>query len=181
MANATSNLLTDSMGSGPFVFDLPIKGSTHIYKGTLISQHSGGYVVPTTTSGGGPVIGVAQHEQDASGSATDGAKRVRVETCRMYAFTNGATTDAFSDLSVIGKPAYALDDHTVADNSATATLKCVGKFMGFESDGKVRVFVDPGYNRLVDALNSLALLTDTPATADELRDNIVASIAAAML
>lgn len=179
MSNATANLVTQTMGDGPFTFDVPIKGSTHIYKGTLISQHSGGYFVPTTTSGGGPVVGVAQHEQNNAGS--DGAKRVRVETCRMYAFNNGATTDAFSDLSVIGKPAYALDDHTVADNSASATLKCVGKFMGFEADGKVRVFVDPGYNRLVDALNTLALLTDSPASADALRDNIVASIAAAML
>lgn len=175
MSNATSNLLTDSMGSGPFTFDVPVKGSTHIYKGTLIAQHSGGYAVPYSTSGGGCVIGVAQHEQNNTGS--DGDKRVRVETGRMYAFTNGSSGDAFSDVSKIGAPVYATDDHTVADNSASATLPCVGIFMGFESDGKVRVLLDPGFAYLVTALNGLRLLTDSPATADALRDDIVAKVA----
>lgn len=162
-------------GSGPFIFDVAIKGSTHIYDGSLVSQHSGGYAVPTTTSGGGCVIGVAQHEMNNAGS--DGDKRVRIETMRMFAFANGTSTDAFSDISVIGAPVYATDDHTVADNSSSATRKCVGKFMGFEADGKVRVFIDPGFNRMVDVLNALQLLTDSPASADALRDNIVLAMA----
>lgn len=179
MANATANLITETMGDGPFIFDVPVKGSTHIYKGTLTSQHSGGYFVPTTTAGGGAVIGVSQHEVNNTGA--DGASRVRIESGRMYALTNGGGGDAFSDTSVIGAPAYALDDNSVGDNSATATRPCAGRFMGFEADGKVRVLVDPGFNKLVDAMNALVLLTDTPATADALRDNIVASIAAALL
>lgn len=178
MSNATANLVTETMGSGPFIFDVPIKASTHIYKGTLISQHSGGYFVPTTTSGGGAVVGVAQHEQNNTGA--DGAKRVRVESGRMYAFTNGASTDAFSDTSKIGAPAYALDDHTVADNSNAGANPCVGIFMGFESDGKVRVLVHPGVAFLVQVLNGLQGLTNSPATADALRDEIVA-VAAGLL
>ncbi len=39
-----------------------------------------------------------------------------------------------------------------------------------ESDGYVRVFVDPALAAIV---NALQILTDTPATADALRDNIV--------
>lgn len=179
MANATANLITETMGSGPFIFDVPVKGSTHIYKGTLIAQHSGGYFVPYSTSGGGSCVGVAQHEMNNTGS--DGAARVRVETKRAYALKNGTSGDAFSDTSKIGAPVYASDDNTVADNSSTATRKCVGWFLGFETDGKVRVFIDPGYAALVDAMNSLVLLTDTPANADALRDNIVASIAAGLL
>lgn len=177
MSNATANLLIDTVGGpGPFTFDVAVKGSTHIYAGTLISQHSGGYFVPYSTSGGGCAIGVAKYEVDNS-SGSDGDKRVLVETFRIFAFANGTSGDAFSDASVIGAPVYATDDHTVADNSSTATRKCVGKFMGFESDGKVRVFVDPAYAYLVDQLNALQLLTDTPASADALRDNIVASLA----
>jgi predicted RecA/RadA family phage recombinase len=175
MSNATANQLTDTLCDGPFIFDLPVKGSTHIYKGTLICQHSGGYAVPLTTSGGGAVIGVAQFEINNTGS--DGDKRVRVETKRGYALKNGAGGDAFSDTSKVGAPVYASDDHTVADNSGSATLPCIGYFLGFEDDGKVRVFVDPGYAFLVNVLNGLQLLTDSPATVDALRDDIVAKMA----
>lgn len=175
MSNATSNQELQTLGDGPFIFDVPVKASTAIYKDTLIAQHSGGYFVPATTSGAGAIVGVAQHA--VASTAGDGSKRVRVETKRAYAFTNGSSGDAFSDTSKIGAPVYALDDHTVADNSASATLPCVGYFLGFESDGKVRVFVDPGYAYLVDVLNALQLLTDSPASADALRDNIVTAVA----
>jgi hypothetical protein len=41
-----------------------------------------------------------------------------------------------------------------------------------EDDGRVRVYVDPVAARIVDILKTL---TDAPATADALRDNIVAA------
>src|SRR5678815_3455125 len=179
MSNASAALKTDTLGDGPFIFDMPVKASTAIYKGTLIAQHSGGYAVPYSTSGGGCAIGVAQH--NVASTAVDGSMRIRVETKRAYAFTNGAGGDAFAETSKYGCPVYATDDHTVADNSASATLKCIGYFLGMESDGKVRVFVDLGYAYMVDALNALQLLTDTPASADALRDNIVASMLAGLL
>lgn len=175
MALATTNQELESGMNGPFTFDVPVKASTAIYKHTLISQHSGGYFVPTTTSGGGCGVGVAQHP--VTSTAGDGSKRVRIETMRAYAFKNGTSGDAFSDTSIIGAPVYATDDTTVADNSASSTLPCIGWFLGFESDGKVRVFMDPGYAYLVNVLNKLQLLTDSPATADALRDNIVTSLA----
>lgn len=179
MANATANIKLDSMGSGPFSFDVPVKGSTHIYAGTLISQHSGGYYVPTTTSGGGAAVGVASHEMNNAGA--DGAARVRIETMRAFAFKNGATTNAFSDTSKLGAPVYALDDNTVADNSNAGANPCVGYFLGFESDGKVRVFVDPGYSYKVGAMNALLALTNSPANADALRDEIVSIIGTNLL
>jgi len=181
MSNASANLTSiESMGDGVLTFDLLVKGSTTIYKGTIVAQHSGGYYCPGTTSGAGSAVGIAIAKSDNS-AGSDGDKRVLVESRRMYAFPNGSSTDAFSDTSVLGAPVYMTDDHTVADNSSTATRKCVGWFAGFESDGKVRVFLDPGYAKLVDAMNALVLLTDSPATADALRDNIVSSIAAGLL
>ncbi len=172
MANASSNLCFEAAGdSGAGVIYLPVKGTTHIYKGTLISQNSSGYALPYSASGAGIVVGVAQHEIDNTGS--DGDKKVAVELHRVYVFANGAGGDAFAETSLIGAPVYATDDHTVADNSSTATRKCVGFFMGFESDSKVRVLIDP---RLAYLVNALANLTDTPASADALRDNIVASM-----
>src|SRR5262245_48494359 len=118
MANATDNLIAEAAGdTGPMVVNLPVKGSTHIYKGTLISQHSGGYYVPYSTSGGSVAVGVALHEQNNTGS--DGDKRVAVESHRIYVFANGTAGDAFSDTSPLGAPVYATDDHTVADNSSS--------------------------------------------------------------
>lgn len=47
MANATDNLISETSGdSGPAIVSLPVKGTTHIYKGTLVAQHSGGYLHP---------------------------------------------------------------------------------------------------------------------------------------
>jgi hypothetical protein len=172
MANATDNLIPETAGdTGPMVLNLPVKGTTHIYKGTLVAQNASGYALPYSASGALVAIGVAQHEQNNTGS--DGDKRVAVESHRIYVFANGAGGDAFADTSPIGAPAYATDDHTVADNSSSATRKCVGFFMGFEADGKVRVLINPSLAYLI---NALATLTDTPASADALRDNIVASM-----
>lgn len=142
MANATAALKTDTLGDGPFIFDLPIAASTTIYKGTLVSQLATGYVVPYSTAASGVAIGVAQHDQsNASGSAGD--KRVRVETMRAYALKNGTAGDAFADTDLIGSVVYATDDNTVAKTSGSGARRAVGFLLGFEDDGKVRVFIDP--------------------------------------
>lgn len=171
MANTDKNLTIDAVGgAGPFNFDLPVDGGAHIYKGSLVSQLTAtGAVVPYSTASSGVCIGVSQHEADNS-SGSDGDKRILVETKRMFAFTNGAGGDAFSEASLIGALVYGTDDHTVADNSNSAARKAVGFFMGMESDGRVRVFVDPCLANIVDMLQTL---TDAPATADALRDDIV--------
>jgi hypothetical protein len=174
MANATTNLIVYPVGKEGYIFDLPVDGGSHIYEGTLVCQLTGtGYVVPYSTASSEHACGVAQHEQDNT-SGSDGDKRVRVESHRMFAMVNGAAADAFSDVSFIGAPVYATDDHTAAKTSSSGTRKPVGFFMGFEADGKVRVFVDPMLARLYAALTGL---TDTPATADALRDDIVTKVA----
>lgn len=173
MANTTVNLITDAIGGGGIMtFDLPVDGGSHIFKGSLVSQLTAtGMVVPFSTAAASVCVGIAQHEQDNTAGA-DGALRIQVESRRCYAMTNGAGGDAFAETSLIGSLVYATDDHTVADNSASATLKPIGFFYGMESDGKVRVFIDPHTAKIVETLQ---LLTDTPATADALRDNIVAA------
>lgn len=175
MANAQNNLTIYPIGHEGYIFDLPVDAGSHIYEGTLVSQLTAtGMAVPYSTAASGHAVGMAQHEQDATLGA-DGDKRIRVESHRMYAFTNGLTTDAFADTDLIGSPVYATDDHTAAKTSATGARMPIGFFMGFEADGKVRVFVDPMLARLYAALGGL---TDAPATADALRDNIVAKVSA---
>jgi hypothetical protein len=173
MANTTVNLITEAIGGGGVItFDLGVDGATHIYKGVLVTQLTGtGYIVPYSTAAAGVCVGVSQHEADNSAGA-DNALRCVIESRRMFALTNGAGGDAFSDASLIGSLVYATDDHTVADNSATQTLKPVGFFYGMEADGKVRVFIDPHTAKIVETLQ---LLTDAPASADALRENIIAA------
>lgn len=173
MANADSDLTITAFGAPGSISSQPVDGGAHIYKGTLVSQLTGtGMVVPYSTASTSACIGVAQHEADNS-SGSDGDKRVLVETDRVYAFTNGTAGDAFSEASLIGSIVYATDDHTVADNSNSAARKAVGFFRGMEADGTVRVRVNPDLAMLV---NALATLTDAPATADALRDNIVSQL-----
>jgi len=172
MSNLTSDGIVDSIGGpGPFQFDLPVDAGSKVFHGSLCTQLTAtGMVVPYSTASAGVVVGVAQHAADNTASgAADGDKRVRIETKRVFCFDNGS--DAFSEASLIGSVAYGTDDHTVANSSSSLTRKAVGFFMGMETDGKVRVYVDPCMAAIVNALQSL---TDTPATADALRDNIVA-------
>jgi hypothetical protein len=144
MANLTEDAIQDAFGgAGAFQFDVPVDGGSAIFAGALVSQLTAtGMAVPYSTAAAGAVIGVAAHAADNTGGA-DGAKRVRVESNRIFAFTNGAGGDAFSEASLIGSSVYGTDDHTVADNSNTQARREVGFFMGMESDGKVRVLVVP--------------------------------------
>lgn len=171
MANYTEDAIVETIGGpGPFQFDLPVDGGSKVFKGSLCTQLTAtGMIVPYSTASAGVAVGVAQHAADNT-SGADGALRVRVETKRVFVFDNGAGGDAFSEASLIGSVVYGTDDHTVADNSDSLARKAVGFFMGMESDGKVRVFVDPCLASIVDALQTL---TDAPATPDALRDDIV--------
>jgi hypothetical protein len=175
MANYTEDAIIDTIGGpGPFTFDLPVDAASKVFKGSLCTQLTAtGCIVPYSTAAAGVVVGVAQHAADNSAAgAADGDKRVRVETKRVFALDNGAGGDAFSEASLIGSIVYGTDDHTVADNSNSLARKAVGFFMGMESDGKVRVLVDPCLAKIVDVLQTL---TDAPATADALRETIVAA------
>ena len=171
MANATESQHISAFGVAGPAFHLGVAASTSCFKGTFISQLSTGYAVPYSTASSGVCVGVAQADAlNASGSAGD--VRVKCESRRMFAVPNGTAGDAFADTDLIGSLVYATDDHTAAKTSSTQTRKAVGFFFGLEDDGLVRVFVDPPLARLIDKLQTL---TDTPATADALRDNIVAS------
>jgi hypothetical protein len=171
MANATSNLIVETAGdTAAQVIYVPVKGSTHLYKGTVLAQHSGGYFTAYSASGAGVGAGVAQHEVDNSAGA-DGDKRVAIEIHRIICLANGTSGDAFADTDAIGTVVYGTDDHTAAKTSDTQARKVLGFFMGFETDGKVRVLIDPRLARIVNALQGVA---DAPASADALRESIVA-------
>jgi len=138
MTNATSDIQLGGFGQDGRRFHVPVKTGQAIYYGTLVAQQlADGLLVPATAAGAGPAIGKAV-QTIASAAA---GERCLVETDRSYAFTNGSSTDAFSEASLIGAPAYAADDHTVYDNDNAGTLQQCGTFEGMEADGKVRVHI----------------------------------------
>lgn len=151
MANATaSGQYSDSLGDGPFIFALPVDGGSKVYRTCLVSQLTAtGAAVPYSTAASGPCVGVAQADVDNS-AGSDGDKRVRVETKRAYAFAINSTD--FTEASLIGAVCYGTDDHTVASSSNNNERRAVGFFLGMESDGKARVFVDPVAATAADAL-----------------------------
>ena len=141
MANATTNLAYEPIGSGGLMIRKGVDGGAHIYEGTLVSQLTAtGMFVPGSTASSGRAIGVAMHESDNTGGS-DGDTIAEVMSDRIFLFANGANSDAFSDASLIEASAYMIDDHTVADNDATGTRQIAGIFYGMDPSGKVRVKV----------------------------------------
>ncbi len=139
MANSSSDIETGGIGQDGRRFHVPCKTGTAIYTGTMVAQQTAdGLLVAATSAGAGRVIGIATQ---TIASATAGQRCV-VETDRIYLRANGSSTNAFSDASIIGSPAYAFDDHTVYNNSNGDTLPLAGFFCGMEADGQVRVFID---------------------------------------
>lgn len=147
MSNATSAIQLGGIGPEGRRVNFPVDGGTVIYEGTMVAQLvATGMLVPASTAGAGPAIGKATHTSDNS-AGSDGDKRCVVEMDRIYAITNGSSTDAFSEASPLGSPVYALDDHTGADNDNSGTLQQCGTFEGMEADGKIRVRMSPEHAR----------------------------------
>jgi hypothetical protein len=154
MANLQADGPGIGMGQDGRRFHVPVDGGTTIYANTMVSVlEATGMLVPTSTAGAGPCIGVAVHGAD-NADGSDGDIRCMVETGRVYRLTNGTSGDAFSDATPLYSPAYALDDNSVADNSNSGALQKCGVFMGMEADGKVRVLISPEVVSTAKAIQS---------------------------
>lgn len=194
MSNATASIVTLPYGQGGREIRLPVDGGSKVFQGTLVAQLTAtGMLVAGSTASSGPAVGVATHDVDNS-AGSDGDLRCIVRTDQIFLFANGTSTDACSEATLLGAPVYMSDDHTVFDNDASGTLMRAGYFAGMEPDGKVRVFVTAfGAAGAVaaapaaltftavagtanDTLQACPDPTDTPATADALRDDIVANL-----
>lgn len=140
MANTEVNLEIEPVGPKFREINTPVDGGSHIYRGSLVSQlTSTGMLVPGSTASSGPACGVAGHEMNNTGS--DGDERCMIQTDGIFIFANATDTDACSEALALFSVVYMLDDHTIADNSASSTRQPAGLFMGMEEDGRVRVYV----------------------------------------
>lgn len=148
MANATRDLKIDHAGGGGSLIVARVAATTTLYKGTMLSQLTNGAgLVPTTTASSGQCIGVAAHGTANPGLV--GAKKIEVETDRVYIFDNH-TSNACDEDTIYGALVFAVDDHTVSE----AGTVYAGEFRGMEPDGRVRVYVSPRTTILAAALAS---------------------------
>jgi hypothetical protein len=92
----------------------PVKGSTTIFKGTLVAL-TAGYLAPAADAAGAKVVGVAQEKVVNAGA--DGAKTCAVDSGAAWEFA--ASSVAAAD---VGKTAYVVDDQTVGDATGTNSI-----------------------------------------------------------
>ena len=109
----------------------PVKGSTKIYKGTLIVLNAG-YAAPGSTATGLIALGRAEETVDNS-SGADGAKNIRVKP-GVFRFANSGSADAIAQADA-GADCYIVDDQTVAKTSGTSTRSRAGKIDSVDSVG----------------------------------------------
>ena len=137
MSNLTSGIRPQPYGMGGRKVVLPVKATAQIYEGAFVAQISGACCTGTT-SGAGNAIGVA--ESDMLGGASDGSTRIVVWTEKVFIFPNG--TNAVADSTPYGTPLFMEDDHTVGTGGIGGSGEgLAGYFVGFEDDGRVRVYV----------------------------------------
>jgi len=138
MSNLTAGIRPQPYGSFLHKVVLPVKASKQIYEGGMVAAGTGAVFAATDSSDTTGVIGVAEH--DALGGSSDGSTRISLLTGGIFIFKND-TSNAVADSTKYGSILYAVDDHTVGTSSVSSSLPVAGRFVGFEDDGRVRVFI----------------------------------------
>lgn len=113
----------------------PVKGSATIYKSALVVDLGTGYASAGSNAGSYTFLGVAVEKSDNSGSATDGAKNVRLYKTGTFKFSK--PTAAQTDIGVV---MYLRDDQTV-DTTSTNSIE-VGYVVDVPDSSHVRVRID---------------------------------------
>jgi hypothetical protein len=116
------------------IITYPVAGSTHIYSGALVGENGSGYAIPAT-DGSTAFLGVAVEEADNSGSATAGAKEVRVYKTGTFSVAKASATQTDLALEML-----IHDDNTVGASS-TSSLKA-GTVVDIVDSSHVRIRID---------------------------------------
>jgi len=104
-----------------------------VYKGSLVSYNSSGYVKPAGDTADEHFAGVAMESVDNSAGAA-GAQEVRVWKEGIFGVDAASATQSW-----VGQDVFAVDDHTVALAATTTNDVRVGKVVAVVSATNVRV------------------------------------------
>jgi hypothetical protein len=112
------------------VIGVPAAASAKVYAGAIVVANATGFAAPGSTATTLTYLGRAEESVDNTGGA-DGAATVLVRRLAAFKWANdGSITQAHQ-----GKPAYIVDDQTLAATDGGATRSAAGRIVGVESDG----------------------------------------------
>lgn len=140
MAALTKDRMTLYKGAG-IEFEVPMKASTTIYKGSIVMFAAAGYAIPGADTSGCSFAGIALEQKTSGGS--DGDTRIRVRRGNLVLLPTASVTVADH-----GEAAVISDDQTLT-NAATAT-----------NDVRVGIFVEYAPSGQGGGANTAWVLTD---------------------
>jgi len=136
MAALTAPRNTPRLGEQIRVYDLPVKGATKLWQGSLIGITAAGYLVPMAATSTLRAAGRCPKTIDNL-SGADGAVRAAYEE-GVFLWDNSASGDLIT-LADVGNNVYAVDDHTVAKTDNSAARPVAGKVRDIAPSGQVWV------------------------------------------
>ncbi len=110
---------------------VPVAGNTKIWTGALVVL-AAGYAAPASAALNLVGLGRAAETVDNVGGAA-GAQTVEVDR-GVFRYANSAAGDAITQAD-IGKPAYAVDDQTVAKTDGAGTRSAIGTVYDVDAGG----------------------------------------------
>lgn len=108
----------------------PMKGGVTIFAGALVCLDAAGWAIPGATAVGLTALGRAEGRRTA---VVNGDANIRIRR-GVLQFANSAAGDAITRID-IGKPAYVVDDQTVAKTSGGATRSIAGTIRDVDAQG----------------------------------------------
>lgn len=112
------------------IIGVPVAANVQVFAGSIVVANASGYAVGGSTATSLTYLGRAEEYVDNRNGAA-GAKVVRVRRLNAFKWANdGSITQAN-----LMKPAYIVDDQTVAATDGTSTRSPAGRIIGVESDG----------------------------------------------
>ena len=119
MAKLTAPRDTNEIANGATLIELPVKGSTTIFQGSIVAIDADGLAIPGKKAAGLKAAGRAEETVENSGK--DGEAVVKVKR-GVFIFDNTATAaNKLTEADVLD-PCYMEDDHTVTKLATDASV-----------------------------------------------------------
>lgn len=146
MAKLTAPRDTNEIMGGATLIELPVKGSTTIFQGSIVAIDADGFAIPGKKAAGLRAAGRA--EETVENSSSDGDAVVRVKR-GVFVFDNTATAaNKITAADVLG-PCYIEDDHTVTKLATGASA--AGLVVRVDDEG---VAVEMGFGYTVPTVTT---------------------------
>nr|WP_315492951.1 hypothetical protein [uncultured Pseudomonas sp.] len=112
------------------VLVVPVAANVRIFAGSLVVATATGFAAPGSAALGLSYLGRAEESVDNRGGAA-GAAQVEIRHGKAFCWGNDGTVTQ----AQMFKPAYIVDDETVAAADAGGTRSAAGRIVGIDADG----------------------------------------------